>query len=79
MLQIRWNSQNCEGIRNNYVQRVNLKRAKFGELGGKGFKFGAGMLIKCCILPSRNIKSAKASGAYSWTPLGELIALPQTP
>ena len=26
-------------------------------------KFGAGMLIKCCILPSRNIKSAKASGA----------------
>ena len=29
-------------------------------------KFGAGMLIKCCILPTRNIKSAKASGAPPW-------------
>ena len=36
MLQIRWNSQNCEGITNHYVQRINLKRDKFGELGGKG-------------------------------------------
>ena len=42
-------------------------------------KFGAGMLIKCCILPSRNIKSAKASGALLRTPLGKLTALPQTP
>ena len=38
MLQIRWNSQNCEGIKNNYVQRINLKRDKYGELGGKGLK-----------------------------------------
>ena len=36
MLQIRWNSQNCEGITNHYVQRINLKRDKCGELGGKG-------------------------------------------
>ena len=35
MLQRRWNSQNCEGIKNNYVKRINLKRDKFGELGGK--------------------------------------------
>ena len=42
-------------------------------------KFGAGMLIKCCILPSRNIKSDKASGALPRTLLGELTALPQTP
>ena len=42
-------------------------------------KFGPGMFIKCCILPSRNIKSAKASGAPLRTPLGELTALPQTP
>ena len=41
-------------------------------------KFGAGMLIKCCILPSRNIKSAKASGAPPQTPFGEVTALPQT-
>ena len=38
MLQIRWNSQNCEGITNHYVQRINLKRDKLGELGGKGLK-----------------------------------------
>ena len=36
MLQIRLNSQNFEGITNHYVQRINLKRDKFGELGGKG-------------------------------------------
>ena len=42
-------------------------------------KFGAGVLIKCCILPSRNTKSAKVSGALLRTPLGELTALPQTP
>ena len=42
-------------------------------------KLGAGMLIKCCILPSRNIKSAKASGALPRTPLGELTVLPQIP
>ena len=41
-------------------------------------KFGAGMLIKCCILPSRNIKSAKAFEAPPRTPLGELTAVPQT-
>ena len=40
-------------------------------------KFGAGMLIKCCVLSSKNIKSAKASGALPRTPLGELTALPQ--
>ena len=39
----------------------------------------AGMLIKCCILPSRNIKSAKVSGALPRTLLGELTALPRTP
>ena len=38
MLQIRWNSQNCEEIANHYVQRTNLKRDKFGELGGKGLR-----------------------------------------
>ena len=27
MLQIRWNSQNCEGITNHYVQRINLKKS----------------------------------------------------
>ena len=38
------------------------------------------MLIKCCSLPSRTIKSAaKASGAQPRTPLGELAALPQPP
>ena len=36
MLEIRWNSRKCEGITNHYVQRINLKRDKFGELGGKG-------------------------------------------
>ena len=39
-------------------------------------KFGAGMLIKCCILPSKNMKSAKASEAPPGPPLGELTALP---
>ena len=34
-------------------------------------KFGAVMLIKWYILPSRNIKNAKASGAPPRTPLGE--------
>ena len=38
MFQTRWNSQNCEGITNHYVQRINLKRDKFGELGGKGLR-----------------------------------------
>ena len=39
-------------------------------------KLGAGMLIKRCILPSRNGKSAEASGAPSRTPLRELTAPP---
>ena len=42
-------------------------------------EFGAGMLIKCCILPSINIKSAKASGTLPPTPLGELTSLPPDP
>ena len=42
-------------------------------------KFGAGMLIKCYILRSRNIKSAKASGAVPRTPLEERTVFPQTP
>ena len=31
-------------------------------------KFGAGMLIKCCILLSRNLKSDPAGGAHSVPP-----------
>ena len=42
-------------------------------------KFGAGMLIKCCILPSRNIKSAKASGAPPQTHWGSSQRYPKPP
>ena len=42
-------------------------------------KFSPGMLIKCCILPSRNIKSAKASGAKPRTPLGGAHSAPANP
>ena len=38
-------------------------------------KFGAGMLIKCCILPLRNIKRAKAWG----DPAGEAHSAPPNP
>ena len=38
-------------------------------------KLSAGMLIKCCILPSRNIKSAKAFGA----PAGGAHSAPPNP
>ena len=42
-------------------------------------KFGAGRwdVDQICILPSRNIKKAKASGALPQTLLGELKALPR--
>ena len=42
-------------------------------------KFGAGMLIKCCILPTRNIKSAKASGALPGPRWGTSQRSPKPP
>ena len=42
-------------------------------------KFGAGMLIKCCILRSRNITSGKASGARSPDPTGGAHSAPPDP
>ena len=40
------------------------------------FKLGSGMLIKCCILPSRNIKSAKVSGGIVPDPAGGAHSAP---
>ena len=53
-----------------HAERINYWLTDWRFLLVNLSKFGAGMLIKCCILPSRNIKSGKASGTLPRTPLG---------